>query len=128
MKQITLLLAIFFSAQAIAQDTASVKPKEYLGILTLTDNYKDDANWGKNEQGIVGEHFQRLVKMQQSGKVLMAGRTQLESNDPAMMGLVIFLARDDKEALQFMMEDPAVKHNIMLAKVYPYGIAVGNCR
>ena len=57
----------------------------------------------------------------------MAGRTQLESNDPAMMGLVIFYAKDDKEALQVIMDDPAVKGNIMLAKVHPYGIAVGKC-
>ena len=128
MKIFFLIFSLYFSSLLYAQDSSAVKQKEYLGVLTLTEKYKDDGNWGKAEQGIVGEHFQRLVKMQQAGVVLMAGRTQLESKDPAMMGLVIFLARDDKEALQFMMEDPAVKHNIMLAKVYPYGIAVGNCR
>ena len=42
------------------------------------------------------------------------------------MGLVIFYAKDDKEALQFMMDDPAVKNKIMLAKAHPYGIALIN--
>ena len=127
MKKIIFIAALFFSMQTKAQDSAKVILKEYLGVLTLAEKYKDDKNWGKAEQGIVGEHFQRLVKMEKAGIVVMAGRTQLESNDPAMMGLVIFYAKDDKEALQFMMDDPAVKGNIMLAKVHPYGIAVGKC-
>ena len=59
--------------------------------------------------------------------MIMAGRTQLKSNDPALMGLVIFYAKDDKEAMQIMMEDPAVKGKIMLAKIHPYGIAIGKC-
>ncbi len=121
-------LAICFSIQVHAQDSSRVQLKTYLGVLTLTDTYKNDANWGKSEQGIVGEHFQRLVRMQQEGRIMMAGRTQLESNYPAMMGLVIFYAKDDNEAFRLMMEDPAVKKKIMLAKVYPYVIAVGSCK
>jgi len=127
MKKIIFIAAMLFTIQTMAQDSSNAKLKEYLGVLTLTEKYKDDKNWGNTEQGIVGEHFQRLVKMKKDGIVVMAGRTQLESNDPAMMGLVIFYAKDDKEALQFMLDDPAVKGNIMLAKVHPYGIAVGKC-
>jgi YCII-related domain. len=66
--------------------------------------------------------------MNKEGVVLLAGRTQLETNDPDMMGLVIFYAKDEKEAADFMMNDPAVKNKIMLAKVLPYGIAVGACK
>jgi hypothetical protein len=44
-----------------------------------------------------------------------------------MMGLVIFLAKDDAAAQIFMQEDPAVKNGIMLAKVHPYAIAVSLC-
>jgi hypothetical protein len=40
------------------------------------------------------------------------------------MGLVIFYAKDEKEALQFMQDDPAVKNKIMLAKALPYSIAI----
>ena len=45
-----------------------------------------------------------------------------------MMGLVIFYARDEKEALQFMLDDPAVKAKIMQAKVHPYGLAISKCQ
>ena len=44
------------------------------------------------------------------------------------MGLDIFNAKDEKEALQFMMDDPAVKNKIMLAKVHPYGLAITKCQ
>ncbi|MBP9099172.1 MAG: hypothetical protein KBF74_10180 [Ferruginibacter sp.] len=127
MKKIILIVAILSSLQARAQESTNIARKEYLAVLTLTERYKDDKNWGKPEKDIIGEHFQRLGYMKQEGIVVMAGRTQLESNDPYMMGLVIFYAKDDKEALQFIMDDPAVKGNIMLAKVHPYGIAVGKC-
>lgn len=101
--------------------------KEYIGVLTLTEKYKDEKNWAKPEQAIVGEHFQRLKKYKKEGIVVLAGRTQYETNNPDMMGIVIFYAKDDKEALQFMLDDPAVKNKIMLAKVHPYSIAINKC-
>lgn len=73
---------------------------------------------------MVGEHFQRLQKKKQEGTVILAGRMDLPLNDPEMKGLVIFTAKDEKEALFFMQEDPALKAKIMETKVYPYGIAV----
>ena len=44
-----------------------------------------------------------------------------------MMGLLIFYARNDREAEQFMIDDPAVKNKTMLAKGHSYGIAVYKC-
>jgi uncharacterized protein YciI len=128
MKKILLLALVFTTLQTFAQDSTKLKPKQWLGILTLEEKYKDDKNWGKEDEAIVGAHFQRLVKMNKEGVVLLAGRTQLESNDPDMMGLVIFYAKDEKEAEAFMMSDPAVKSKIMKAKILPYGIAVGACK
>lgn len=128
MKKLLIIFSCCFAIHAAAQDTAKVKMKEYLGILTLTEKYKDEKNWGGAEQKIVGEHFQRLVRLKEEGVIILAGRTQLETNDPAMMGLVIFKAKDDKEAEAVMMNDPAVKNSIMKAKVYPYGVAVSSCK
>jgi uncharacterized protein YciI len=96
-------------------------------VLTLTEKYTDEKNWSQNDQAIVGEHFQRLVKYKTEGVVVLAGRVELDLNNPDMKGLVIFFAKDEKEALQFMMDDPAVKSKIMQAKVYPYGIATNKC-
>ncbi len=127
MKKLLILIIIVISAQCIAQNGTSEKPKEWLGVLTLTEKYTVEANWTPADQAVVGEHFKRLVKMKDSGTVILAGRMELPLNDPEMKGLVIFYAKDEKEALQFMLEDPAVKSKIMLAKVYPYGVAVKKC-
>ena len=127
MKVFILICACFITIGTVAQDTTKLKPKSWLGVLTLTEKFKDEKNWGQKDQAIVGEHFQRLVKYKTDGVVVLAGRTELPLDNPEMMGLVIFYAKDEKEALQFMMDDPAVKSKIMQAKVYPYGLAVNKC-
>ena len=127
MKKLILMCACFIAIHATAQDTTSVKPKTWLGVLTLTEKYRDEKNWGQSDQAIVGEHFQRLVKYKTEGVVVLAGRTELDFSNPEMKGLVIFYAKDEKAAIQFMMDDPAVKNKIMQTKVYPYGIAINKC-
>ncbi len=126
MKKLVFVFACFITIQAFAQD--STKKKAYLGVLTLSEKYKDEKNWSAGDQAIVGEHFQRLLKKKEEGIVVLAGRTELPLNNPDMMGLVIFYAKDDKEALQFMMDDPAVKNKIMQTKVHPYGLAISKCK
>lgn len=127
MKRFILICACFIAIHGMAQDTIKVKPKSWLGVLTLTEKYKDEKKWVQNDKAIVGEHFQRLVKYKTEGIVILAGRTELPLDNPEMMGLVIFYAKDEKEALQFMMDDPAVKNNIMQTKVHPYGLAILKC-
>lgn len=127
MKKLLFICICFLSLKTFAQDTAKIK-REWLGVLTLTEKYKDEKNWTDKDQAVVGEHFQRLVKYKEKGVLVLAGRTDLATNDPNMMGLVIFYAKDEKEALDFMMNDPAVKNKIMIAKVYPYGIALNKCQ
>jgi uncharacterized protein YciI len=128
MKLFLISCFIIITYVSFAQDSTKTKPKQWLGILTLAPHYQDEKNWTPNDQATVGAHFNRLVQMNKEGVVLLAGRTQLETNDPNMMGLVIFYAKDEKEAMDFMLNDPAVKSKIMLAKVLPYGIAVGGCK
>ncbi len=128
MKKIFCLLLCCVTINCFAQDSTKTKQKQWLGVLTLTEKYKDEKNWAQKEMGIVGEHFQRLVKMKDDGIVILAGRTEYETNNPDMMGLVIFYAANEEEAKKIMMEDPAVKNNIMLAKVHPYGVAVNKCK
>lgn len=125
MKQLLTIICLLFALQIAAQD--KTKTPQWLGILTLADKYKDAKNWTKTDEAVTGEHFQRLIKMKNEGAIILAGRTQLELNDPGMMGLVIFYAKDEKEAMQFMQDDPAVKNKIMLAKVVPYSVAVNKC-
>ncbi|MFT3682029.1 MAG: YciI family protein [Ferruginibacter sp.] len=127
MKQFLLVAFCFAAFTSQAQDSTKAKLKQYLGVLTLTEKYRDEKNWTKQDEGIVGAHFQRLVKFKNEGIVVLAGRTNYETNNPDMQGLVIFYASDDEAAKQFMLEDPAVKNSIMLAKVHPYSIAINKC-
>lgn len=127
MKTILLFLSFFLSAQIFAQDSSKVNKKEWLGVLTLTDKYQDEKNWTKNDEAIVEEHFLRLLKMKNEGVVILAGRTLTALSNTEGMGLVIFYANDEKEAAGFMMNDPAVKNNIMKANVHPYSIAINKC-
>jgi uncharacterized protein len=128
MKKLFLLLSIFIATQSFAQDTTKVKMKEWLGVLTLAEKYKTPANWDTEAEKIGMEHYQRLLKMKNEGMVVLAGRMQIPINDPNMMGLVIFYAKDEQEATDFIMNDPAVKNKIMQAKIYPYAIAVSSCK
>ena len=126
MRYLLVIIVAAFTFPASAQKTDSTR-KEYLGVLTLTERYKDEKNWTKADEAVVGEHFQRLIKYKNEGIVILAGRTNYETSNPDMMGLVIFYAKDDKEAQQFMQDDPAVKNKIMLTKVHPYAIALSKC-
>ncbi|MBL7761899.1 MAG: hypothetical protein JNL23_00605 [Chitinophagaceae bacterium] len=123
-----LLVLICISGNSIFAQQKDSTHKEFLAVLTLSEKYKDEKNWTQADQAIVGEHFQRLIKYKNEGTVVLAGRTDYETNNPDMMGLVIFYAKDLKEARQFMMDDPAVKNKIMLVKVHPYGIALNKCQ
>ena len=125
MKQLLTILCFFFALQLCAQE--KTKTPQWLGILTLAEKYKEEKNWRKEDEAITGEHFQRLVKLKNEGVVILAGRTMLDLKDASMMGLVIFYAKDEKEASQFMQDDPAVKNKIMLAKVVPYAVAINKC-
>ena len=127
MKKLFLVFACIISIQVLAQNDTKDK-KAWLGVLTLPEKFQDEKNWTAADQAIVGEHFQRLVKKKEEGVVVLAGRTELPLNNPEMMGLVVFYAKDEKDALQFMMDDPAVKAKIMQAKVHPYGLAVSKCQ
>lgn len=116
----SLVLCLFgFKFMAQAQEN---KPKEFLYKVTLTQKYHKDENWTDNDKQIVGEHFQRLKKATDEGKVVLAGRTD-EANDQTF-GVVIFYAKDEAEAKEFMLGDPAVKAGIMAATLHPYSIAL----
>ena len=125
-KCLFILLLSHICFASVGQKADSTR-KEYLAVLTLTEKFKNEKSWTEKEQAITGEHFQRLLKYKTEGIVVLAGRTAYDVNNPAMMGLVIFYAKDDASALEFMLDDPAVKNNIMLVKVHPYGIAINKC-
>lgn len=116
----TLLLSVF--ALTITAQTNDAKPKQFLYKVTLSKKYHKDANWTDKDKQLVGEHFERLKTATDEGKVILAGRTD-EANDKTF-GIVIFYAKNEAEAKEFMLSDPAVKAGIMKATLHPYSVAL----
>jgi len=74
------------------------------------------------EDAIVDEHFEYLKDLLAQGVLILAGRTL--NSDPAGFGIVIFKAGSLPEAFRIMGKDPAVKKGVMVAKLFPYRVAL----
>jgi len=74
------------------------------------------------EEAIVSEHFSYLKDLMEQGILLLAGRTL--NTDESSFGIVIFNAKSEAAALKVMHNDPAVRHGVMRAELYPYRIAL----
>ena len=66
------------------------------------------------EEAILAEHFAYLKKAAESGIVLLAGPCLDDT-----FGLVVFRAENDEAANAFMLADPSVRENVMVAELHP---------
>ena len=78
------------------------------------------------EAAVVREHFAYLKRLETAGVMLMAGRTL--NVDERTFGIAIFAAESEAEAAAIMKDDPAVKHGVMRAELFPYRIALWSAR
>jgi uncharacterized protein YciI len=117
------LAGLLIAPLALAQaPQASIKPQQYVYVLRLVPALHDKAQWTGKTMAITAEHFSRLKQATDSGKVILAGRTNEELDKT--FGLVIFEADSPAAAKAFMEEDPAVKGGLMTATLHPYAIAL----
>jgi len=100
--------------------------KQYIYVLKLIPELLEEKNWTERENNIVEEHFQVLKELEKEGKLILAGRTL--NMDKDTFGIVIFKATSEKNASYIMENDPAVRGQIMTAKLYPYRVALINER
>ncbi len=91
--------------------------------LSLKEEYRDLSKWTEKEEQILTDHFSRLKKFTEKGKVILAGRTP-DENEPEGFGIVIFEAENKKEAKKFMNNDPAISKGIMESKLFPFKLAL----
>ncbi len=94
--------------------------KTYMYKLTLVERLFEDDAWTEEDNKWVNDHFLRLKKDYELGKVIHVGRTEDPKGEG--FGLVIFMAENNEDALRYMQEDPAVKHGQMTAMVMPYKV------
>jgi uncharacterized protein len=74
------------------------------------------------EAEIISQHFDYLQRLMQEGVVILAGRTL--TTDEQSFGIVIFNATSEEAALALMNNDPAVRHRVMDARLFPYRVAL----
>jgi uncharacterized protein YciI len=74
------------------------------------------------EEAIVSEHFAYLQRLADEGTVILAGRTL--NTDDSSFGIVIFKAESEQAAQAVMNDDPAVRRDLMRARLFPYRIAL----
>ena len=97
--------------------------KEFIYILRLKESLHQPGNWTDEDQAIINRHVSYLKKLNEAGKVILAGRTQVSLAET--FGLVILRVDSEGEARKILENDPAVKEGVMAAELFPYQIAVG---
>jgi uncharacterized protein YciI len=73
------------------------------------------------ESVILSEHAAYVERLAERGVVELAGRTR--NTDETAFGIVVFQAKSEDDARQIMLDDPAVKHGVMTAELFPYRVA-----
>ena len=71
------------------------------------------------EEAVMQAHFEYLKKATAKGVVLLAGPCLDET-----FSVVVFKAESDESARVFMLNDPSVKSNVMMAELHPIRISL----
>jgi len=80
----------------------------------------------EEEAAVLSDHARYVERLAEQGVVELAGRTQ--NTDETAFGIVIFRAPGEAAARAIMLEDPAVKHGLMSAVLFPYRVAFRSAR
>ena len=104
------------------QDAKSDKPKQFIYVLRLVPRLHDDKAWTDADKAAVERHFDRFKNAMNSGRPILAGRTQ--KTGEKTFGIAIFEAADENAAREFMSSDPAIVAGVMTTEFHPFGVAL----
>jgi uncharacterized protein YciI len=121
-RYLLLLMTLIVAGSSFGQDQAPAKPKRFIYVLRLVSRLYDEQAWTKEDHAAVDQHFNRLKEAADRGQVILAGRTA-ESLDKTF-GIVVFEAKDQEAALEFMNADPPVLAGVMTAELHPFAVAL----
>ena len=122
MKSCLILFFLLIISDNLFSQEDSTKNKTYIYVLKLTSGYFDDNNWKEKDMETIQVHFKHLQDMLSEGKLVMAGRTDVENSKT--LGIVVFEADSFGDAVKIANDDPAVKAGIMSAEVFPFRLAL----
>jgi uncharacterized protein YciI len=72
------------------------------------------------EETLMEAHYEYLRQAASQGVVLLAGPCLDET-----FGVVVIRTENEQAAQDFMMNDPSVKGNVMMAELHPLKLSVG---
>jgi uncharacterized protein len=99
------------------KDTDSLMPEYLYLIHPLREGFFQQST--PAEDNTMAEHFEYLKKASAVGKVLLAGPCLDDT-----FGLVVFRAENEVDAQTFMLNDPSVKANVMMAELHPMRVSL----
>jgi uncharacterized protein len=92
--------------------------KEYIYLIhPLRHEFFDNPT--PHEELMMDAHFEYLKQATLEGKVVLAGPCLDET-----FGVVVLRAENDDMAREFMLNDPSVKNNVMMAELHPMKISL----
>jgi len=71
------------------------------------------------EEQVIEAHYEYLERATAEGTVLLAGPCLDET-----FGVVVLRTEDDEAARTFMLNDPSVKSNVMMAELHPMKVSI----
>lgn len=98
--------------------------KTFIYVLRLVPRLRLEKNWTATDDNVVKSHFSYLQELRNDGTLILAGKT--DGLDERTFGIVIFKCGSLDEAIAIQRDDPAVKHGIMDAELFPYSIALAS--
>jgi len=123
MARLLVILSVLVGAGCLfGQDQTPAKPKQFMYVLRLAPRLHDETAWTDADHAAVESHFNRLKEATDRGQVVLAGRTA-EPLDKTF-GIVVFEAKDQEAASEFMNSDPAVVAGVMTAELHPFSVAL----
>jgi uncharacterized protein len=116
------LLVLVVAGPLFGQTQTPAKLSQFICVLHVIPRLYDDNAWTKDDNAVVEKHFARLKEAADRGQLILAGRTA-ESLDKTF-GIVVFEAKDQEAASEFVKEDPAVAAGLFTAELHPFSVAL----
>lgn len=91
---------------------------EYIYLIHPV-RYEFFDNPTPQEETVMGAHLEYLKKATAEGVVLLAGPCLDQT-----FGVVVLRAESDEAARAFMLNDPSVKGNVMIAELHPMKVSL----
>lgn len=86
-------------------------------IHPLRQEFFENPTW--QEEAAMDDHYKYLQKATDAGTVLLAGPCLDDT-----FGVVVLTAENEAAARAFMLDDPSVKRNVMMAELHPMKISL----